>query len=163
MMLYMVEMDLEIELGKVLKQKNLTIATAESCTGGLIANRITNIPGSSEYFDRGVVTYSNQSKIDILGVSAEIIDKFGAVSQETAKAMAESIKRIGKTDIGLAVTGIAGPSGGTPEKPVGLVYVGLAMVDSVKVFKFNFTGARLEIKRKTADEAIKAVINLLGG
>jgi nicotinamide-nucleotide amidase len=107
---------IEIELGELLIKRNLTLATAESCTGGLIADMITNVSGSSRYFERGVVTYSNESKIELLKVPLETIEKFGAVSEESATAMATGIKGLAGTDLGLAVTGIAGPSGGTPEK-----------------------------------------------
>lgn len=115
---------LERVLADLLLSKKRTISTAESCTGGLVADKLTNIPGSSDYFERGVVAYSNASKIQILGVPEEIICQFGAVSAETAKAMAEGIRKTSGTDIGLSTTGIAGPSGGTEKKPVGLVHIG---------------------------------------
>jgi PncC family amidohydrolase len=152
---------IEIELGELLIKRNLTLATAESCTGGLIADMITNVSGSSRYFERGVVTYSNESKIELLKVPLETIEKFGAVSEESATAMATGIKGLAGTDLGLAVTGIAGPSGGTPEKPVGLVYIALASENKVEAFKFNFQGTRLEIKLQTANTALEILINHL--
>lgn len=120
------EKTLEEIIAAALTEKNLTIAVAESCTGGLIANRLTDVPGSSVYFERGLVTYSNEAKIQLLGVPAETIDQHGAVSEETARLMAEGVRRIAKTALGLSSTGIVGPTGGTKEKPVGTVYVALA-------------------------------------
>ncbi|MCK5560726.1 MAG: CinA family protein [Thermoplasmata archaeon] len=152
---------IEIELGELLIKRNLTLATAESCTGGFIADMITNVSGSSRYFERGVITYSNESKIELLKVPVETIEKFGAVSEESATAMATGIKELARTDLGLAVTGIAGPSGGTPEKPVGLLYIALASENKVEAFKFNFHGTRLEIKQQTANTALEIVINHL--
>jgi nicotinamide-nucleotide amidase len=152
---------LEFEVGSELNIRNLNLATAESCTGGLIANRITNIPGSSKYFERGVVTYSNRSKIELLGVTEKTIEKYGAVSEQTASAMAIRIKELASTDLGLGVTGIAGPSGGTQEKPVGLVYIGLADAINVNVFEFRFNGSRLEIKQQTADAALRIIMDYL--
>jgi len=120
------EKSLEESVAGIFTQKKLTLAVAESCTGGLVANRLTDVPGSSAFFERGAVTYSNQAKIDLLNVSVDIIGKHGAVSEETARAMAEGVRRMAKTDIGLSITGIAGPSGGTKEKPVGTVFIAVA-------------------------------------
>ena len=106
----------------LLKKQKITVATAESCTGGLIAHTLTNISGSSEYFDRGIISYSNKSKMELLDVSEDLLIKHGAVSPEVVKEMAENIRTKSKVDIGIATTGIAGPTGGTKEKPVGLVY-----------------------------------------
>jgi nicotinamide-nucleotide amidase len=120
------EETMEEIVGKLLKEKKLTIAIAESCTGGLIASRLTDVSGSSDYLERGVVTYSNAAKISLLGVPAEIIEKHGAVSEETARLMAEGVRKLAGTDLGLASTGIAGPAGGSAEKPVGTVYLALS-------------------------------------
>lgn len=120
------EQTLEEIIAAELTEKKLTIAVAESCTGGLIANRLTDISGSSVYFERGLVTYSNEAKVSMLNVPADIIEKYGAVSEETARLMAEGVRKVANTDIGLSSTGIAGPTGGTKEKPVGTVYVALA-------------------------------------
>jgi len=130
------------------------IAVAESCTGGLIGDRITNVSGSSEMFKGGLIVYSNESKINILGINAKALDQFGAVSKNTAKKMAENVKTIFNSSFGLSVTGIAGPSGGTKEKPVGLVYIGLAGGKSTIVKKFNFGKDRVINKMKTSQAAL---------
>jgi len=141
-----------------LKKQCLNIATAESCTGGLLAHSLTNISGSSDYFDRGVVTYSNKSKIELLGVSKKTLEEYGAVSEQTAKAMTLEIKNRSKVDIGIATTGIAGPTGGTKEKPVGLVYIGIATSEKVEIKKFNFSGDRLQNKENTCNAALKMLL-----
>ena len=146
------------KVSQLLKNKGLTIATAESCTGGLIAHTLTNIPGSSEYFERGVVSYSNKSKIELLNVPEDTIERYGAVSRQTAKAMALGIKNIANTDIGLATTGIAGPTGGTPEKPVGLVYIAIATAEDVDVKKFVFKKDRLGNKESTCNAALRLLL-----
>lgn len=154
---------LEKQIGDVLRGKKFSIAVAESCTGGLISHRITNIPGSSDYFDRGVIVYSNTSKTQMLGVPKLIIESFGAVSYETAKAMAEGVKKVGGSDLGLAVTGIAGPKGGTPSKPVGLVFIGLASHKPTIVREFRFSGTREEIKYQASEEALKLMLEFSSG
>jgi len=153
-------------LGKVsagLKKQDLTIATAESCTGGLIAHTLTNISGSSDYFDRGVVSYSNESKIELLGIPKVLIKKHGAVSEQVAVAMAEGVRTKSKVDIGLATTGIAGPTGGTKEKPVGLVYVAVSTSDDTVVEKFQFNGNRLENKDSACNAALGMLLDCLAG
>jgi len=145
---------MEAAVAKLLKEKGLTISTAESCTGGLIAKRLTDIPGSSRYMERGVVTYSNHSKEEMLNVPARTIIETGAVSKETAKAMAEGVRWAAKTDLGISVTGIAGPEGGTVAKPVGLVYIGLAAPDGVNVKGFNFIGSRDSIRFSASQRAL---------
>jgi PncC family amidohydrolase len=145
---------LEEEIGKILREKKLRIATAESCTGGGLANRITNISGSSDYFERGFVTYSVSAKQENLGVPKKIIEKFGVVSNETASAMAEGVKKVSNADIGVGITGIAGPTGGSNEKPVGTVCIALSGKKTI-VKTFHFKGSRTEIKNKAADEALK--------
>jgi len=117
---------MEEVVGRRLSITGFTLAVAESCTGGLIAQRLTSVPGSSKYFIEGVVTYSNESKTRLLGVDKELIPEFGAVSQQVARDMARGVRHRANTDFGLAVTGVAGPDGGTKEKPVGLVYIALA-------------------------------------
>ena len=144
-----------------LKKQGMTIATAESCTGGLIAHALTNISGSSDYFDRGVVSYTNKSKIELLGVPEVLIKKHGAVSEEVAKAMADGIRKKSKVDIGLATTGIAGPTGGTKDKPVGLVYIAVSNSDRTLVKKFQFTGNRLENKESTCNAALVMLLDSL--
>ncbi len=145
---------LEQEVSRLLLSLKITIAVAESCTGGLICHRLTNIPGSSDYLERGVVAYSNASKIALLGVSSQTITKHGAVSEACVRAMATGIRRLAGTDVGLSVSGIAGPTGGTPEKPVGTVYIGLACNEDIRCWKYLFEGSRGEIKRKASDEAL---------
>lgn len=120
-----------VVVGNMLMSKGLTIAAAESCTGGMFGAALTDVPGISAVFDRSLVTYSNQAKMDELGVKAETLEKYGAVSEETALEMAEGVRKKAGTDIGISVTGIAGPDGGTEEKPVGLAYIGLSLEDSV--------------------------------
>lgn len=148
------ETSLEDAVTDLLLKNNMTIGTAESCTGGLIASKLVDCAGVSSVFKEGAVTYSNESKISRLNVKKETLDNFGAVSEETAKEMAEGIAKTSATNIGLSTTGIAGPSGGTPEKPVGLVYVGLCINGETKVRKFNFPGDRDRIRRRTTISAL---------
>lgn len=148
------ETSLEEVIAELLLSKNLTISTAESCTGGLIASRLVDYPGVSSVFLEGAVTYSNEAKIDRLKVKKETLENFGAVSEETAREMAEGIAKTAGTDIGLSTTGIAGPGGGTPEKPVGLVYVGLCINGNVQVKKLELSGNREMIRRRTAIAAL---------
>jgi nicotinamide-nucleotide amidase len=139
------------------RKKGLKLATAESCTGGLIAALFTDIPGSSDVFERGFVTYSNQSKTDMLGVDASLIEENGAVSEQVAAAMAKAALERAHVDIAVSVTGIAGPSGGTAEKPVGLVYIGIAAREKLAVTKNNFGGSRSEIRAKSAAKAFELI------
>ena len=145
---------LEEEIGKILKKKNLRIATAESCTGGGLANRITNISGSSDYFERGFVTYSVLAKQENLGVPSETIEEFGVVSNETAVAMADGVRNVSGVNIGIGITGIAGPTGGSKEKPVGTVCIALSGKETM-VETFHFKGSRTEIKNMGVYEALK--------
>ena len=138
-------------------KKNVSISVAESCTGGLLGSRITEVEGSSAFFKGGVVSYSNESKIDILGVKRSTLKSFGAVSTQVASEMSEKIRKLFSADYGLSITGIAGPSGGTESKPVGLVYVGLSSKFNTIVKKFNFSTTRSQIKIKTS----QAGLNLL--
>ena len=149
------DMELEDAIGKLLNERKLTFAVAESCTGGLIADRITNVPGSSEYFERGIITYSNKSKMDELGVPSELISQHGAVSREVAEAMALGIRTKSNTDIGISTTGIAGPTGGSPEKPVGLVWIGYSNNNETFAMQFNFGGERRIIKERAAQAALE--------
>jgi nicotinamide-nucleotide amidase len=146
--------ELEEVIGKYLEKNNQTLAVAESCTGGFLGHRITNVPGSSAYFLQGVLVYSNQAKIDLLGIPPEKIERFGAVSPQVARAMATGIRKISKADYGLSITGIAGPSGGTKEKPVGLVYTGLATPKKVFVKKNLFLGNRIAIKFQSSQKVL---------
>jgi len=144
-----------------LKKQKVTIATAESCTGGLIANSLTDIPGSSDYFERGVVSYSNKSKTELLGVPEKLIKEHGAVSEQVAKAMAEGIRKKSNVDIGVSTTGIAGPTGGTDEKPVGLVYIAISTSKDTTVRKYNFTGNRLQNKERACNAALWMIFDYL--
>ena len=143
---------LEEEIGELLRKHKLKIGVAESATGGLISHRITNIPGSSEYFEGSIVSYSNKVKMKFLGVR-----NYGAVSSESSKEMAQGVKREMDVDIGLASTGIAGPGGGTSEKPVGLVYIGLAIKDVLVSKKYIFHGNRDENKKSFSDAALSTL------
>lgn len=147
----------------LLKDKGFTLSTAESCTGGLLSEKITSIPGASEVFKFGAITYSNESKENILGVSGEIIRRHGAVSEETAREMAMNVKNISKTDYGLSITGIAGPSGGTIAKPVGLVYIGLAYKDEIYVKKLISNGNRDKVRLNSAMHALDMLRRHLTG
>lgn len=142
------------EIVTSLIEDKITIATAESCTGGKIAAAITDVPGASEIFGYGMVTYSNDAKIKILGVKAETLAAHGAVSPETAYEMAAGLKRVSGADVAVSVTGIAGPGGGSPEKPVGLVYMGIAYGDDVFVKKNFFQGERDEVRLQTVETAL---------
>jgi nicotinamide-nucleotide amidase len=145
---------LEEVVGRHLRQQGQTLAVAESCSGGLICHRLTNISGSSDYFQGGVVTYSNQAKMDLLRVSADTLERQGAVSSDTAATMARGVRELFHADFGLAVTGIAGPTGGTPAKPVGLVFMGLADKDGVETREYHFPGDRDMVKTLTAQNAL---------
>lgn len=144
-------------IGEKLREKNLTIACAESCTGGLLTSKLTDIAGSSDYLQGAIVSYSNEIKISALHVKAETLENFGAVSPQTAIEMAQNIREIFNTDIGVGVTGIAGPGGGSSTKPVGLVFIAVADKDFVNVEKFNFKGTRIEIKNNAAESALKMI------
>lgn len=148
------DQNLEMVIGDKLMQTSATLAVAESCTGGLIANRITNVPGSSCYFDRGFITYSNQAKEELLGVDTQLLSSYGAVSAQVAKAMANGARTRARTDWALAVTGIAGPGGGTATKPVGLVYISLAGKEHNKVEMHRFKGTREQIKYSVSQAAL---------
>jgi nicotinamide-nucleotide amidase len=157
----MTENELLQEVSKKLRQKHLTIATAESCTGGLLAHMLTNISGSSEYFERGVITYSNTSKMELLGVRENILVEYGAVSEQTAAMMAVGIRERSHVDIGVSTTGIAGPTGGTTEKPAGLVYIGVATKKNMLVKRFIFSGDRLANKESACAAALEHILDMI--
>jgi nicotinamide-nucleotide amidase len=149
----------EQQIGKLLTERKLTLAVAESCTGGLIAHRITNVPGSSNYLERGFVVYSNRSKTELLGVEPALIGACGAVSAHVAHAMAAGAKQAARTSFGLGVTGIAGPISDDSKKPVGLVYIAVCAPNGyVRVRKFNFKGTRIQIKKQSADVALALLL-----
>jgi nicotinamide-nucleotide amidase len=148
------EDSLEGAVGRLLGARGLTLSVAESCTGGLVSHRLTNVPGSSRYFERGVVVYSNQAKQELLGVPEPLLRAHGAVSAPVAEAMVAGICRVGGSACGLAVTGIAGPDGGTPDKPVGTVFVAAASPGGVRVARFLFQGRRDAIKWQSSQAAL---------
>lgn len=151
------------KLSQTLLRKKLKIATAESCTGGLLGSVLTSVPGSSAYFELGLITYSNDAKINLLGVNKNTIYCFGAVSKNTAREMAERIKEIANSNIGVGITGIAGPAGGSIDKPVGLVYIAIALDNNTNIYKNIFTGNREEIREKSVSFVINKLNDLLQG
>ena len=155
------DQNLEEVLIKKLKKKNMTISCAESCTGGLIGHRLTQVPGGSEVFSGGMITYSNESKINQLGITLKNIEDFGAVSEQVALEMAENIKNKFGTSIGVSTTGIAGPGGGSKSKPVGLVYVGYCDDKSLKVKRFNFSSSRESNKIRTSQAVLNYVFKMI--
>ncbi len=175
-------LDLAASIGQLLKHRQLLLTTAESCTGGELSYIVTSIAGSSDWFDRGFVTYSNQAKQEMLDVNPEIIDRFGAVSEQTATAMAEGALQASQANVAIAVTGIAGPGGGSADKPVGTVWLAWAMaaasdsdgvkekakakekaksIASIVTKLFHFTGDRLSVRDQTVVEALHGLHDLL--
>jgi nicotinamide-nucleotide amidase len=154
---------LEETVGTLLRERGLTVSTAESCTGGLVAHRLTNVPGSSRYVERGVVVYSNEAKEELLGVPRDLLLAHGAVSAPVAEAMARGICRAARTACGIAITGIAGPDGGSPEKPVGTVFVAVATPAGVEVRRFRFPGGRGAVKWQSAQAALDMLRRALSG
>jgi len=152
---------LEVEVGKLLKQRGLTLATAESCTGGLVAHRVTNVSGSSAYFLGGVIAYSNALKESLLGVKRETLMAHGAVSREAAIEMARGARERFGADVAVSVTGIAGPTGGTPEKPVGLTYIALVAPNYEVCERFVWRGDRLKTKEQSAEAVLRMVVEYL--
>jgi nicotinamide-nucleotide amidase len=153
---------LEAVVGDLLRERKLTIAAAESCTGGLLMSRLTDVPGSSDYVDRGVVCYSNRSKTELADVPPALMEEHGAVSEPVARAMAEGIRRRAGTNIGVGITGIAGPGGGTPAKPVGTVAIAVASDEEVRVRTFQFIGGREMVKFQAAQSALNMTRLIVG-
>lgn len=152
---------LEVIVGDLLRQRGLTLAVAESCTGGLIGHRITNVPGSSDYYQGSVTAYASAVKARLLHVRGDALDRHGAVSEQVAREMARGVRPALDADIGVAVTGIAGPSGGTPEKPVGLVYIALTAPDGEWVERHVWDGDRWENKARSAEAALDLLLRYL--
>ena len=147
---------------KKLSRKKLKISFAESCTGGLLSSAITSVGGSSKVFNLGLVTYSNQSKIKVLKVSKKIIRKYGSVSEQVCKTMAKNVSKIGKTNMSVSVTGIAGPNGGTRKKPVGLVYVGIKKGNKISIKKYLFKNkGRSYIQKTTVNKCLGLILSAL--
>ena len=149
------------QLAARLTEKGWMLATAESCTGGMIAAACTDLAGSSQWFERGFVTYSNEAKTEMLGVPAELIAKHGAVSEEVVRAMAEGAIRHSRAQVSIAVTGVAGPSGGSAEKPVGTVWVGWGLGQSIYSMPLNLQGSRARIRLETTSHILKTVLENL--
>ena len=147
------------DLSRVLSKMNITLSTAESCTGGMLGSEITSIPGSGKYFLGGVVTYSNESKEDLLFVPHKVLTINGAVSEETAVHMASGVREIFDSDVSISITGIAGPDGGTFAKPVGLVWIGISTEERTFAKKFNFKGNRDDIRKSAVKEAMKLLLD----
>ena len=154
---------MEQVLEKALVHRGMTLAVAESCTGGLICHWITNVPGSSGCFKQGIIAYSNSAKTSLLHLPEETLKKFGAVSRETVEAMAKGIREVSNADIGIATTGIAGPGGGTAEKPIGMTYIGMAESNKVVSEKYHFSGGRELIKIQAAQAALDLARRNLAG
>ena len=146
---------------KALKEKNMTVTTVESCTGGLLSATLVDVSGASDVFCQGVVTYANEAKISLVGVKKETLEAYGAVSEETAKEMAEGGCKAANADAALSVTGIAGPGGGTEEKPVGLVYIGCCVNGNTVVKRNVFSGNRREVREQSVNEAMKLLLACL--
>lgn len=151
----------EYEVAALLEQKNIRVTTAESCTGGLIAGTLVNVPGISAWFEEGYVTYSNDAKERLLHVPHEILEEYGAVSAQTAEAMARGAAQAAQADAAIVSTGIAGPDGGTAEKPVGLVYLGCFCRDKIRVEKHLFTGGRGEVRAQSVQAALVLLKTML--
>jgi PncC family amidohydrolase len=150
-----------LKIFEKLQSQDWMIATAESCTGGLVAARLTAVAGSSVYVDRGFVTYSNQAKMEMLGVPSALIDDYGAVSDQVAEAMAQGALKESNAGIAVSVTGIAGPGGGTEAKPIGLVYIGVATWEKAQSFSHRFSGDRASVRTQATDAALNYVLQAL--
>ena len=154
--------NLSLKIVKLLTKKKLTVSFAESCTGGLLASSITSISGSSKVFNMGLVTYSNNAKVKLLKVPKKTITKYGAVSHETCLSMVKNLSKISKANISISITGVAGPNGGTKEKPVGLVYIGLKKGSKIIIKKNLFKSKkRISIQKATVKQAFKMILNTL--
>jgi PncC family amidohydrolase len=157
----MEEQSLEQMAGELLRQRSWRLALAESCTGGLVSHRITNVAGSSDYFQGGVTAYANEAKMSLLGVQPATLEQHGAVSRETVLEMAQGARRLLEAQVAVAVSGIAGPGGGTPEKPVGTVWIGLSAPGAQRAWHYQFTGDRLEVKAQAAQKALEQLVGYL--
>jgi len=153
----------EYVIREILVERGLSLVVAESCTGGLVSHRVTNVPGSSAYFLGGVVAYDNAVKMRALGVHKKTLDMYGAVSKETVIEMAKGVRQILRADIGLSTSGIAGPGGGTDEKPVGLTWIGICADQFDRAWRYVWPGDRLAIKEQTAEKALELLVEYLLG
>ncbi len=157
----MINKPLEVIVGELLRERGLRLAVAESCTGGLIGHRITNIPGASTYYMGSVTAYAYESKVRLLGVRWSTLEKYGAVSEHTVIEMARGVRNALAADIGLAVSGIAGPGGGTPEKPVGFTWIGLSAGDVDEAWSYTWKGDRVQVKEQSAEQALQLLADYL--
>ena len=154
--------NISLKIVKLLTSKGLTVSFAESCTGGLLSSSITSISGSSKVFNMGLVTYSNNAKVKLLKVPKKTINKYGAVSYETCLSMVKNLSKISKSNISISITGVAGPTGGTKEKPIGLVYIGLKKGRKTIIKKNLFKSKkRILIQKATVNQALKLILNIL--
>tara|TARA_B100002052_G_C15590564_1_gene466445 strand:+ start:149 stop:619 length:471 start_codon:yes stop_codon:yes gene_type:complete len=152
--------DFSSKVVRILTKKKLSVSFAESCTGGLLASTITSISGSSKVFNMGLITYSNNAKVKLLKVPKKTITKYGAVSYETCLSMVKNLSKISKSNISISITGIAGPDGGTKEKPVGLVYIGFKKGSKIRIKKYLFKNKnRIRIQKATVNEILKMILN----
>ena len=154
-------MKLEEQIGEALLNQNKTLSIAESCTGGLLSHRLTNVPGSSGYLLSAIICYSNEAKTKLVRVPTQLIEKHGAVSEEVALAMAKGVRTLQNSDFGIGITGIAGPTGGTSQKPIGLTFIAVATAQEELCFKCHFEGSRLEIKKKASTQALNLIKEFL--
>ncbi len=152
---------LEERVGELLRRRGLRLAVAESCTGGLVGHRITNVPGSSTYYMGSVTAYAYEAKVRLLGVRWETLERYGAVSKETAIEMARGARRALAADVGLSVSGIAGPGGGTPEKPVGTTWIGLSASGLDEAWLYHWPGDRIQVKEHSAEQALRLLMEYL--
>lgn len=157
------EPSLEQQIGDLLLQKGWRLAAAESCTGGLVGHRITNIPGSSDYYMGSVTAYAYEAKEKLLGVRHNTLFKYGAVSSQTVLEMARGVRQALGADVGISISGIAGPGGGMPGKPVGMVWFGLSLPEGERAFCYYFHGERIEIKAASAQTALRLLVEALSG
>jgi PncC family amidohydrolase len=152
---------LEVQIGDLLRKRGWRLAVAESCTGGLIGHRITNVPGSSTYYQGSVTAYAYEAKVRLLGVRWETLEHCGAVSRETVLEMACGVRLALAADLGISVSGVAGPGGGTPEKPVGTTWIGLSGPDLEDAWVYHWPGDRLQVKEQSAEEALRLAVEYL--
>lgn len=157
----MTEKSLEVQAGDLLRLRGWRLAVAESCTGGLVSHRLTNVPGSSDYFMGGVISYANEAKVNLLGVRWDTLEAFGAVSRETILEMAHGVRQRLSADIGLSVSGIAGPGGGTPDKPIGLTWIGLSTLDFENAWRHIWIGDRISNKEHSAQAVLQHLVDFL--
>lgn len=152
---------LEVQIGALLRARGWRLAAAESCTGGLIGHRLTNVPGASIYYQGSVTAYAYEAKVRLLGVRWETLERCGAVSRETVLEMARGVRQALAAELGISVSGIAGPGGGTPDKPVGTTWIGLSAPTGEDAWLYHWSGDRLQVKQQSAEEALRRAVEFL--